>query len=58
MKRKLIEKIPWQSKGEKKILMAAAAIHEVAGEKILIVDFSVDNQIGRASCRERVCEYV
>lgn len=47
MKRKLIEKIPWQSKGEKKILMAAAAIHEVAGEKILIVDFSVDNPVMR-----------
>lgn len=47
MKRKLIEKIPWQSKGDKKILMAVAAIYEVAGEKILIVDFSMDNPVMR-----------
>lgn len=47
MKRKKIEKIPWQSKGKKKTMTVTAKAHKVDGEDVLIVDFSLDKPVLR-----------
>lgn len=47
MKRKLIEKIPWQSKGETGKMVVVAKIHDLSGEEILIVDFALDKPVLR-----------
>jgi len=47
LKRKLIEKIPWQSTGEKETMSVVAKIHNICGEDILIIDFALDKPIVR-----------
>lgn len=47
MKRKAIEKIQWQSQGNKKKMMVAASIHHIDGEEILIIDFALDKPVLR-----------
>lgn len=47
MKRKLIEKIPWQSAGEKEKMLVVAKIHSIGGEDVLIVDFALDKPVVR-----------
>lgn len=47
MKRKLIEKIPWQSTGEKKKMFVVAKVHSICGEDILIIDFALDKPVVR-----------
>lgn len=47
MKRKLIEKIPWQSAGEKGRMSVAARIHDAGGEQVLVVDFALDRPVVR-----------
>ena len=39
MKRKAIEKIPWQSQGNVKQMIVAASVHNIDGEENLIIDF-------------------
>lgn len=41
MKRKLIEKIPWQSTGEKEKMFVVAKVHNIDGEDVLIIDFAL-----------------
>lgn len=47
MKRKLIEKIPWQSTGEKEKMFVVAKVHNIGGEDVLIIDFALDKPIVR-----------
>lgn len=47
MKRKAIEKIPWQSHGNRKKMMVAASVHDIGSEEILIVDFALDKPVLR-----------
>lgn len=47
MKRKLIEKIPWQSTGEKETMSVVAKIHNICGEDILVIDFALDKPVVR-----------
>lgn len=47
MKRKAIEKIPWQSQGEKKRMMVSANVYTIGGEEVLIVDFALDKPVSR-----------
>lgn len=47
MKRKLIEKIPWQSAGEKEKMLVVAKVHNIGGEDVLIIDFSLDKPVIR-----------
>ncbi len=47
MKRKLIEKIPWQSAGEKEKMFVVAKVHSIGGEDVLIIDFALDKPIVR-----------
>lgn len=47
MKRKLIEKIPWQSTGEKEKMFVVAKVHNIDGEDVLIIDFALDKPIVR-----------
>lgn len=47
MKRKLIEKIPWQSTGEKEKMFVVAKVHSIGGEDVLIIDFALDKPIVR-----------
>ncbi len=47
MKRKLIEKIPWQSIGEKEKMFVVAKVHNIGGEDVLIIDFALDKPIVR-----------
>ena len=47
MKRKLIEKIPWQAKGERKKMLVVAKVHNIGGEDVLIVDFALDKPVIR-----------
>ena len=47
MKRKLIEKIPWQSTGKKGKMFAVAKVHSIGGEDVLVIDFAMDKPIIR-----------
>lgn len=47
MQRKLIEKIPWQSTGEKEKMFVVAKVHNIGGEDVLIIDFALDKPIVR-----------
>lgn len=47
MKRKLIEKIPWQSTGEKEKMSVVAKVHSIGGEDVLLIDFALDKPIVR-----------
>lgn len=47
MKRKLIEKIPWQSTGEKEKMFVVAKVHSINGEDVLIIDFALDKPVVR-----------
>lgn len=47
MKRKLIEKIPWQSTGEKEKMFVVAKVHNIDGEDVLIIDFALDKPVVR-----------
>ena len=47
MKRKLIEKIPWKSTGEKEKMFVVAKVHNISGEDVLIIDFALDKPVIR-----------
>lgn len=47
MKRKQIEKIPWQSHGDEKKMAVVAGIHKIGGEDVLLVDFALDRPVVR-----------
>ena len=47
MKRKAIEKIPWQSQGNVKQMIVAASVHNIDGEESLIIDFALDKPVLR-----------
>src|SRR3546814_5353818 len=40
------------------VFRAVARIDKAKRENVLIIAEQIDEQIGRASCRERVCQYV
>lgn len=47
MKRKQIEKIPWQSRGEKEKMHVVAKVHNISGEDVLVVDYALDKPVIR-----------
>ncbi len=49
MKRKLIEKIPWQSTGEKEKMFVVAKVHNIGSEDVLIIDFALDKPVVRVA---------
>lgn len=53
MKRKAIEKIPWQSKGNKKKMAVVAKLHDIGGESTLIVDFALDKPVIRIAMTQK-----
>lgn len=53
MKRKRIEGIPWQCQGKEGEMAVVAKVHDVCGEKVLLVDFALDRPAVRIALTER-----